>query len=91
MICARKTSCRKVLLKILSRRMSVTLFKARREWPGIWAQDALLTRFGVAPDEVMARLEAISDPETLRWLGGEAWQAKSLEDFITLLPDDKPD
>ena len=55
------------------------------------AADALLARFGVAPEEVMARLEAIGDPEVLRRLGGEAWQAQSLADFIALLPDGKPD
>ena len=50
--------------------------------------DALVARFGAAPDEIMARLETISDPEVLRRLAGAAaWQAKSLEDFIALLPD----
>ena len=54
------------------------------------AADALLARFGVAPDEVRARLESISDPKALRHLAGAAWQAKSLDDFIALLPDGKP-
>ena len=52
------------------------------------AADALIARFGAAPAEVMARLEAISDPGVLRRLArGAAWQAASLEDFIALLPD----
>ena len=54
------------------------------------AADALLVRFGVAPDEIRARLESISDPKALRHLAGAAWQAKSLDDFIALLPDSKP-
>ena len=55
------------------------------------AKDTLIARFGAAPEEVMARLEAIADPEVLRRLAWEAtWKVQSLEDFIALLPDGEP-
>ena len=53
------------------------------------AADALVARFSVAPAQTRDALAAIDDPEVLRRLVRDAWQAKSLEDFIALLPDGK--
>ena len=52
------------------------------------AKNALHARFGGVPEGVMARLEAIREPEVLQRLAeAAAWRAKSLEDFVALVPD----